>query len=137
MKANFHLALPCTNLEETKDFYQNTIQAPIGRQTEKWVDVNLHGNQLTFTVAGDYNFDFKSYRLDEHVLPSFHFGIIVSIDEWGALYSRLLKMDLEVTAQATFMEHKVGEHLSFFIKDPNGYMLEFKSFQKPEEIFAT
>ncbi|WP_222984974.1 VOC family protein [Flagellimonas meishanensis] len=137
MGANFHLALPCNDLSETKDFYETVIKAKIGRQTENWIDVDLFGNQLTFTVAGNFNFDFKSYRLDEYVLPSFHFGIIVSVDVWGELYSRLFQMDLEVTTQTTFMQDKVGEHLSFFVQDPNGYMLEFKSFKNPKEVFAT
>lgn len=136
MGANFHLALPCKDLAETKDFYQNVIQARIGRETENWVDIDLFGNQLTFTVAGNFNFDYKNYRLDDYVLPSFHFGIIVSVDAWGELYSRLFQMDLEVTTEATFMQDKIGEHLSFFIQDPNGYMLEFKSFKNPKEIFA-
>lgn len=137
MSPNFHLALPCSNLTETVHFYKNIIQAGIGRQTENWVDVDLFGNQLTFTLSGSFNFDFKSYRLDEYVLPSFHFGVIVSVEKWGEMYSRLFQMDLEVTTEATFMQNKIGEHLSFFIQDPNGYMLEFKSFKNPKEIFAS
>ena len=27
--------------------------------------------------------------------------------------------------------------LSFFIKDPNDYMLEFKSFTEPKDMFTT
>lgn len=135
MNAKFHLALPCKDLAETKAFYQDIINAELGRQTEKWLDVDLFGNQLTFTQSGDFAFDFKSYRLEEYILPSFHFGIIVPIDKWGEFYSRLFQMDLEVTTEATFMKNQIGEHLSFFVQDPNGYMLEFKSFKDDTEIF--
>lgn len=137
MIAQFHLALPCRNLEETKEFYRDTIKAGLGRSTEKWLDVDLFGNQLTFTQAGDFTFDFKHYKLDDYVLPSFHFGVIVPMDIWGELYSRLFQMDLEVTTEATFMEGKPGEHLSFFVQDPNGYLLEFKSFKDPKTVFST
>jgi len=137
MEAKFHLALPCDDLEATKDFYLNVLEARLGRQAKNWVDIDLFGNQLTFTKAGKFNFDFKSYRLDDYVLPSFHFGVIVTVKEWEELYSRLFQMDLEVTTEATFMEGKPGEHLSFFVQDPNGYMIEFKSFRKEGEVFDT
>jgi extradiol dioxygenase family protein len=137
MNAKFHLALPCKEIEETKNFYVDIIGASLGRNTEKWLDVNLFGNQLTFTQAGDFRFDFKSYKLEDYVLPSFHFGIIVPVDIWGKLYTRLFQMDLEVTTEATFMQSKIGEHLSFLVQDPNGYMLEFKSFKDANDIFAT
>ncbi|WP_420320770.1 VOC family protein [Flagellimonas sp.] len=136
MNAKFHLALPCKEVEETKNFYVDIIGASLGRNTEKWLDVNLFGNQLTFTQAGDFKFEFKSYKLEDYILPSFHFGVIVPVDEWGKLYTKLFQMDLEVTTEATFMQSKKGEHLSFFVQDPNGYMLEFKSFKDADEIFA-
>ncbi len=134
-KAEFHLALPCENLEKTKDFYTFRLGAKLGRYTDQWADINLYGNQITFTKSGDFSFDFKNYRLGEQILPSFHFGVILDIEIWGKLYSNLLVMDLEVTTEVTFFENKIGEHLSFFIKDPNGYMVEFKSFKDDREIF--
>lgn len=137
MKAQFHLALPCKNIEETREFYEDIIKVKLGRRTENWLDVDLFGNQLTFTRAGHFNFEFKNYKLDDFVLPSFHFGVIVPVDKWGELYTRLFQMDLEVTTEATFMQNKTGEHLSFFVQDPNGYMLEFKSFKDGEDVFAT
>ena len=135
--AEFHLALPCGDLEKTKDFYTNILGAKLGRDTDNWVDINLHGNQITFTKAGEFSFDFKNYRLGDQILPSFHFGVIIDVETWGKLYSRLFSMDLEVTTEVTFFENKVGEHLSFFVKDPNGYMVEFKSFKDHREIFTT
>ena len=137
MEVKFHLALPCKDIEETRTFYQEVIQANLGRHAEKWLDVDLFGHQLTFTQSGNFNFDFKNYRLEDYILPSFHFGIIVPVDVWGELYTRLFQMDLEITTEATFMQDKIGEHLSFFIPDPNGYMVEFKSFKETTEIFAT
>ncbi len=133
--AEFHLALPCEDLEKTKDFYINKLNAKLGRSTDHWLDVNLCGNQITFTKTGDFCFDFKNYRLGNQILPSFHFGVIVDIETWGKLYSSLSSMDIEVTTEVTFFENKVGEHLSFFVKDPNGYMVEFKSFKDHREIF--
>ena len=137
IKTPFHLSLPCENIEKTKDFYVFTLGVKQGRSTGKWLDINLFGHQLTFTEAGAFNFNFKNYRLNNQILPSFHFGVIVDVDFWGKMYSKLITMDLEVTTEATFLENKIGEHLSFFITDPNGYQLEFKSFKNDAEMFTT
>ncbi|MEC7262652.1 MAG: VOC family protein [Bacteroidota bacterium] len=137
MDTKFHLALPCKDIAETRTFYLDVIKAGLGRQAEHWLDIDLFGNQLTFTQSGSFNFDFKNYRLEDYILPSFHFGVIVPVEVWGELYSRLFQMDLEITTETTFMQDKIGEHLSFFVQDPNGYMVEFKSFKDPKDIFAT
>ncbi|TMM57864.1 bleomycin resistance protein [Maribacter algarum] len=137
MQAQFHLALPCENIETTRNFYVDILGASKGRQADKWSDINLYNHQLTFTEAGDFNFDFKNYKLGDSILPSFHFGVIIPVEEWGKLYSKLFQSNQEVTTEATFMEDKIGEHLSFFIADPNGYMIEFKSFKNDHEVFSS
>lgn len=134
---SFHLALPCNNIDKTKKFYQNTLGAKLGRSSDSWADINLYGNQITFTAAGSFDFEYKSYRLGEHILPSFHFGIVIDSEPWQKLHDYLVKSDLDVTDGLNFFKGKKGEHRSFFVKDPNGYMVEFKSFKNPEAVFAT
>lgn len=136
MKTPFHIALPCLNIEKTKDFYVFILGAKQGRSNNKWLDINLFGHQLTFTQAGDFNFNYKNYKLNNQVLPSFHFGVILDSETWGKTYSKLLTKDIDITTEVTFFENKVGEHLSFFVTDPDGYQIEFKSFKNPEEIFT-
>ena len=136
MKAPFHLALPCDDIEKTKEFYIETLGATQGRETDTWIDINLYGNQLTFTNAGSFNFDFKNYRLSGQVLPSFHFGVIVDTETWGKIYTELFSRNMEVTTEVTFLENKKGEHISFFLNDPNGYTVEFKSFKDNQEMFS-
>jgi hypothetical protein len=137
MKLAFHLALPCKNIEETKTFYTEVLGASVGRQTEKWVDINLYENQLTFTKSGDFSFRYKNYKLGTQVLPSFHFGVIVPMELWKKLYEELNKSHHEVTTEVNFMKDKKGEHFSFFIQDPNGFTVEFKSFKHKDEIFSS
>lgn len=137
MKTQFHLALPCLDLEETRAFYEDLLQAGTGRRSETWLDIDLYGHQITFAVSGNFNFQYKNYRLQDYVLPSFHFGLIVPQDYWQEMYNRLSDMDIEITTEATFLENQVGEHLSFFIQDPNGYMVEFKCFRDERDVFKT
>ena len=135
METLFHLSLPCTNTEETKRFYIETVGAFLGRHSNNWVDINLFGHQITFTQAAKFNFNSPNYVFEGKILPTFHFGIILNVEEWGRMYSKLNELNLELVTQAIFLKNKSGEHLSFFVKDPNGYMLEFKSFKQPQEVF--
>ncbi|MFD0989987.1 VOC family protein [Mariniflexile jejuense] len=135
MGASFHMSLPCLSVKTTKSFYADTIGASLGRITQNWVDVNLFGNQLTFIKAEKFSFNSPNYVFEGKILPSFHFGIIVDLKDWEQIYARLNDQKLDVVTQARFLEGKTGEHVSFFIKDPNDYMLEFKSFENPNSIF--
>ena len=137
MKNLFHLSLPSENLVETKMFYVDIVGASLGRYANNWLDINLFGHQVTFTKAGKFDFTNPSYKFEGNVLSSFHFGIILEKETWEKVYSKLKNHDLEVTPQTNFLKNKFGEHQSFFVKDPNGYMLEFKRFKNKNEIFTT
>ena len=137
MNPKFHLALPCLDLEETHRFYTEILFAEPGRRGERWIDVNLHGHQITFALAGDFNFDYRNYRFDSYILPAFHFGVILDKQSWNEIYKDLSILDIEITSQVTYLENKPGEQYSFFIQDPNGYMVEFKAFLDPKNLFGS
>ncbi|NRD21764.1 bleomycin resistance protein [Winogradskyella litoriviva] len=135
METSFHISLPCLNVEDTKNFYINSIGASLGRTNENWLDINLFGHQITFIQAEKFNFNSPNYVFEGKLLSSFHFGVIVNETSWKDLYEKLIQLNLKVVTHATFLEDKIGEHSSFFIKDPNDYMLEFKSFKNYNEMF--
>lgn len=136
METSFHMSLPCLSVKDTKAFYTN-IGASLGRMTQNWVDINLFGHQITFIKSAKFNFNSPNYVFEGKILPSFHFGVIVDIDTWGEIYTKLNNQDLQVVTQATFLKDKVGEHVSFFVEDTNGYMLEFKSFKSLKDMFSS
>lgn len=135
-KAAFHLSLPCRSISLTKHFYVDILGAKTGRSTQAWVDIDLFGNQITFTKAGDFKFDYRSYKFEDSVLPAFHFGVIVDQATWLEVFKRLQESDYEITNERTFLKDKNGEHRSFFLVDPNHYTIEFKSFADKKGIFA-
>ncbi|NNE32837.1 MAG: bleomycin resistance protein [Winogradskyella sp.] len=137
MEASFHMSLPCYSITETQKFYVEHIGAKVGRTAKTWIDINLFGHQLTFIKAEKFNFHSPNYVFEGKILPSFHFGVIVDVKAWGEIYAKLSKLNLDVVTQATFLKDKAGEHLSFFITDPNDYMLEFKSFKEAKDIFKS
>jgi extradiol dioxygenase family protein len=132
----FHLALPCRSISVTRDFYVDILGAEMGRRTTQWLDINLFGNQITFTKSGPFNFNFKSYKFEDTVLPSFHFGIIIDKETWLSLYANLSNSEYEVTQEVVFLKDKKGEHRSFFVEDPNGYRVEFKCFNQQKHVFV-
>lgn len=135
METAFHMSLPCLSVKATKNFYVDTIGASLGRTSQTWLDINLFGHQLTFIKAEKFNFTSPNYVFEGKILPSFHFGVIVERQKWEELYEKLNVLNLKVVTQTTFLKGKAGEHMSFFINDPNDYMLEFKSFKEAKEIF--
>ncbi len=134
-KAAFHLSLPCISVSATKKFYSQTLGATLGRMSTQWVDVDLFGNQITFIQSGVFNFQFKSYKFEEAVLPAFHFGVLVEGSQWEELLKRLEGLSLELPVNSLFLQGHVGTHRSFFVEDPNGYMVEFKHFLQPSDVF--
>jgi extradiol dioxygenase family protein len=131
----FHLSLPCVSVTATKAFYTETLGASLGRMSTQWVDINLFGNQITFTKSGDFSFHYKSYKFEEAVLPAFHFGVLVSDSHWNGLLEKLKGMSLELPVNTLFLQGRTGAHRSFFVEDPNGYMVEFKHFLDPQQTF--
>jgi len=137
METSFHMSLPCLSVKETKNFYVNSIGATLGRAAQTWVDINLFGHQLTFIKAKKFNFNNPNYVFEGTILPSFHFGVILDEKTWNNIHERLYKLNLEVVSQTTFLKDKSGEHTSFFVKDPNDYMLEFKNFKNYNDMFKS
>ncbi len=133
----FHLALPCYSVTKTKNFYLDIIGAKMGRHSTQWIDIDLFGNQITFTKSGEFSFIYKSYKFGDTILPSFHFGVILDEKTWEITFNRLSDKREEPTVATTFLKDKKGEHTSFFVEDPNGYVVEFKKFKGTQQVFAS
>ncbi|TCI93701.1 VOC family protein [Tenacibaculum sp. M341] len=135
MSTKFHISLPCKDLNKTIKFYTEELGLEIGRKTNNWADINLFSHQITFVTSDKFDFQYPMYSLEKDQLPSFHFGVILENDEWEKTYDRINKWSFDTIIKKTFFEDKKGEQSSFFIKDPNNYFLEFKTFKKRNEIF--
>jgi extradiol dioxygenase family protein len=131
------MSLPCYSVSKTKEFYVKSIGTSIGRSAQNWVDIDLFGNQLTFIKSDKFNFSATNYVFEGHILPSFHFGIILNQEDWQSVYQKLKRANVDLVEKITFLKDKTGEHASFFVHDPNGYMLEFKNFKELKEIFKS
>lgn len=136
MTSTFHISIPCLDIEKTKNFYVTILGGKLGRQTNNWIDIDFWGNQITFVKSGNYDFKYKNYTFEGKTLPSFHFGVILMKDDWEILYHKIKPHTKFYLDKNQFLPNKKGQHSSFFITDPNGFVIEFKSFDIIEDIFS-
>ena len=114
MKATFHISLPCKSIEETIKFYEENLNLEIGRKSNKWVDINLFGNQITFVLTENYDFKFPMYSLDDIKIPSFHFGVIfLENDDWDKMHDMINNWSTECSGLVSKSE--IGAKLLMYM----------------------
>ena len=133
----FHLAFPVTDLAATKQFFTETLGCPLGRISERWIDIDFFGHQITAHLVDGLD-EAATNPVDGEQVPSSHFGAILEMAEWKALADKLVALDTQflIKPQIRF-EGEVGEQATMFFKDPSGNALEFKAFADKSQIFAT
>ncbi|MDN3203879.1 VOC family protein [Algoriphagus sediminis] len=133
----FHLAFPIRDIEETRAFYGGLLGCQIGRNTDKWIDFDFFGHQLSAHVKPDELAQAKTNSVDGKNVPVRHFGAILPWEEWHELADKLKEHGIEFVIEPYIrFEGEVGEQATMFFLDPSGNALEFKSFKDPSQIFA-
>ena len=135
----FHLAVPVTDLEAARAFYVGVLGCTEGRSDAGWVDFDLFGHQLVCHLdprAGATTEPLGSL-VDGHDVPVPHFGVVLALDEWQALVTRLEAAGVtwHVRPQVRFAGLP-GEQATAFLMDPAGNALEFKGFRDLSRLFA-
>jgi extradiol dioxygenase family protein len=138
MTPPFHLAFPVKNLEETKTFYGGLLGCALGRESDKWVDFNFFGHQLSAHVKPEELKLAEKNIVDGKNVPVRHFGAVLEWETWHKLADKLKDHGIEFIIEPYIrFEGQVGEQATMFFLDPSGNALEFKSFKDPSQIFAT
>ena len=133
----FHLAFPVNDLPATLEFYRDTIGCSIGRTSEKWIDFNFFGHQVTAHLVAQMP-EVATNPVDGKHVPSSHFGAVLDWEVWHSLRDKLVAANLEFIIEPYIrFEGEVGEQATMFVSDPSGNGLEFKSFKNPEMLFAS
>ena len=132
----FHLAFPVKDLKTTKDFYKKTLNCKVGRESESWVDFNLFGHQIVAHLAPEECKDANSNIVDEDQIPCRHFGVILEWHEWKELSKNLDLNGIKYLINPKIrFKNRPGEQGTFFINDPSGNVLEFKTFKVDSDVF--
>ena len=137
MNPPFHLAFPVSSLSDTRDFYENLLGCSVGRTSERWIDFNFYGHQITAHLKPEETTAARANEVDGDQVPTRHFGVILPWNDWQSLADRLKGAGIDFIIEPRIrFQGEVGEQATMFFLDPSGNALEFKSFQDQSQIFA-
>ena len=133
----FHMAFPVHDLSAARRFYGELLGCDVGRESERWIDFDFHGHQITAHLVNDLTERDVHNPVDGKQVPARHFGLVLDWDEWHELAERLKDEGVDVPIEPCIrFEGEPGEQATLFITDPSGNALEFKSFRDPSKLFA-
>ncbi|MFP7722401.1 VOC family protein [Lysobacter sp. A3-1-A15] len=135
----FHLAVPVHDLAAARDFYGRLLGCVEGRSDSQWVDFDLYGHQLVChrSDAARASTPQAHNAVDGHDVPVPHFGVVLPMDDWTALATRLRGAGVRFVVEPHVrFAGGPGEQSTMFFHDPSGNALEFKAFADPSQLFA-
>ena len=134
----FHLAFAVGDLESTRRFYGECLGCREGRSAERWVDFDFYGHQISAHVVDPRQAAAPTNPVDGDQVPIPHFGLVLAWGDWESLIQRIEQHDIDfLIGPRVRFQGEAGEQGTFFVRDPSGNHLEFKSFRDSSRIFAT
>ena len=132
----FHIAFPVNNLKNTKDFYTKILGCSLGRESNKWIDFNFYGHQVVAHLSPGNCIKSNVNKVDGDMVSCRHYGVILPWDKWKVLGEKIKnkKIRFIIKPKIRFKNLK-GEQGTFFLEDPSGNVLEFKSFKNDSMVF--
>lgn len=138
VRPRFHLAFPVHDLEAARGFYGGLLGCAEGREDPgRWIDFDLFGHQVVAHYAPEECGGAIAGDVDGKKVPVRHFGLLMKWEDWENLADRLQSegADFLIEPYVRFAG-KPGEQGTFFVIDPSGNALEFKTFRDDSQIFA-
>ncbi|MET9634735.1 VOC family protein [Lentzea sp. NPDC006480] len=133
----FHLAMPVDDLDAARRFYGETLGLEQGRSSDTWIDWNLHGHQFVTHLAPEKQEQVHN-PVDGHDVPVPHFGLVLTVDEFGKLAGQLQEAGTKFVIEPYVrFQGEPGEQWTMFLLDPAGNALEFKAFADDSQVFAS
>jgi len=133
----FHLAIPVTDIEESKRFYHNLLGAKIGRFSDTWIDFDFFGHQLVCHLS-PASISETSNPVDQEDVPIPHYGVVLDWNEFEAIIKQLEEKKINFIIKPTIrFKGEVGEQAIAFLRDPSGNAIEFKSFRNMDNLFKS
>ena len=125
----FHLAIPCKNLDETKEFYEK-LGSRMARRYEDRITFNFFGDQVVCHLHPE------GVNPSPAMYPR-HFGVtFVDRKEFDDTLRNASDEDLPFFQKPLVrFEGRPEEHLTFFLIDPSNNLLEFKWYPNISMIY--
>ncbi len=133
----FHFAFNVKDLSSTRRFYGEVLGCREGRSSEKWVDFDFFGNQISAHTSGPVASIEKTAQVENVAVPMPHFGAVLAWDQFEALAQRIRGAGIAFVIEPRVrFSGQPGEQLTMFLHDPSGNALEFKAYKHPEHVFT-
>ncbi|WP_323760773.1 VOC family protein [Maricaulis sp.] len=136
-RPRFHLAFAVDDLPAARQFYGDLLGCREGRSSETWVDFDFFDHQIVAHLAPQECGSVNTGAVDGKQVPVRHFGLLLDWADWEALAGRLREagQDFIIEPYVRFAG-EAGEQGTFFVRDPAGNALEFKTFRDEAHVFA-
>ena len=136
MNTTFHIAFSTRNLDKAIEFYGGFLGCKIGRSGPSWVDFDFYGNQLTIQYISDKKNQYPNFYHPKTGFPLNHWGVILEHKDWSTLKEKFESENVNfVVDPQIVMEGEIGEQHTMMLRDPDGNIIEFKSFEDLGSIF--
>ena len=123
---------PIVTLESDKSSVEvpSPFSGTVSKLKVKIGDKVSKGSILAIIESKDTNI------VDKDNIPSRHLGVILRWKHWKKLYIKLENLNFKFLLKPKIrFKNEVGEQGTFFISDPSGNALEFKSFKNESMVF--
>lgn len=135
MRPRFHLAFPVNDIAATRKFFVELLGSRVGREAERWIDFDFFGHQVSAHLVED-DAEVARNAVDGKQVPVRHFGLILEWSQWEQLAEKLRAADVDFLIEPYVrFQGEPGEQGTFFVNDPSGNALEFKTFRSDADIF--
>jgi extradiol dioxygenase family protein len=138
----FHAFFYVTDLQKSVQFYRDTLGCEIKRSTENSFTIDFYGHGISF----EYNPQFKPLEQyltcnstdvdDRQYVPSMHWGVnFTEENDFNEILNRIEKTKTQFVVSPTeYNSEQSNLQRLFFIKDPTGYVLEFRYMSRPFKL---
>jgi uncharacterized protein len=133
----FHYAFKITDIPSTRRFYVSILGCKEGRSTERWIDFDFFGNQLSAHISESRPPLHYCGVVDGVSVPIPHFGCVITMEDFDSIEKKLVENNISfiVKPQTRYAGLK-GEQKTMFILDFSGNPIEFKAFKDEAEMFS-
>ncbi|MFZ6050976.1 VOC family protein [Halocola ammonii] len=138
MTGRFHIAFATKNLDAAKKFYGEFLDCPQGRSGNSWTDYDFFGHQLTIQFVAAKEGAQPNFFHPKTMFPANHFGVILAWNDWHVLKDKITEEKVRFLVEPqTVFPGEAGEQKTMMIQDPDGNVIEFKSFEDPTAVFRS
>jgi extradiol dioxygenase family protein len=128
----FHLALPVSTLEGVQEFYEDLGGKRVNANEDS-IAFDFYGHSVIFRFYEGFQLPDaprEPAQLNDQLamLPSRHFGVIISKEVFENIEKKMLEKERPFFARPVLLRPSESDEVRFMmIQDPNGYAVEIKS----------